>query len=83
VEDEDGEAGGSDFQRLPVALAEDLARYLATMGGMDFDELSDGLGQVVGARKEVADDGLEVAVAEPAARDEGSWREGWAFGGHL
>jgi hypothetical protein len=76
VEDEDGEARGPDFDGLPMTFAEDLAGDLATVGRVDFDELGDGLREGVGARKEVANDGLKVAVTKPGARDEGSWIEG-------
>ena len=68
VEDDDGGPRRPLRQRLPVAVAEDLAGDLAAARGRDFDELSDGRGKSVVAAKEVAEDGLQVAVGEEAAR---------------
>jgi hypothetical protein len=52
---------------LPVAEAENAAGDLLADGGRDLDELSGGWREMIGARKEVSEDGLQMAVAEEAA----------------
>jgi hypothetical protein len=56
--------------RLPVALTEDLGRAVAGDGAFDFDEEGLRFGQSQTAGQEVAGEGLEVAVAQPAAGNE-------------
>src|SRR5882757_8941532 len=66
--DDDGRGTcGAHFRWLPMAMTENLARYLIAGRGGDFDQLGHGRGELVGARQEVADDGLEVTVREEAA----------------
>ena len=68
VDDERGGALGAHRGGLPVALAEDLGGDLRAARGGNLDKLGDGRGQMILAREEVAGDGLQVAVGEPAAR---------------
>jgi hypothetical protein len=67
VDDDGGGAGGADLERLPVAVAEDLAVDLVLGGGGDFDEDGFGRREAVFAGQIVAGYGLEVAVREEAA----------------
>jgi len=68
VNEDEGELGGADVRRLPVAMAEDAA----AVGRIDFHLFGDGVERKWRPRKKVADDGLEVTAAEAAARLEGS-----------
>ena len=58
-------AGGALGKRLPVALAEDLAGNLRAARWGDLDELDVGRREHVRPGKEVAYDGLEMAVHQP------------------
>ena len=71
MENDGGGAGGALGERLPVTRAEDLAGDLRAACRGDLDELDDGRGESVTAGKEVADDGLEMAVHQPRTRMKG------------
>ena len=63
-------------------MAEDLAGDLVWRGAGDFDELSLGRREMVGAREVVAQDGLDVAVLRESARPEfGGGEGGFRLGG--
>ena len=70
MHDDGGRARGANVFGLPVAVAEDLAGDLVLGGRRDFDELRLGGGQAVGARQIVAEDGLQMAVAQKTPRME-------------
>ena len=75
---------GAHIGGLPVALAENLAGDLRAAGGADFNELGDGWREMVLAGEEVAGDGLQVTVGEPATRmKRGKLREAEAGAGTL
>jgi len=68
VHDDDGWPGGADVLRLPVAVAEHLAGDLVLGRGRDLDELGLSGRKVVGPRKIIAEDGLQMTVAHEPAR---------------
>ncbi len=70
MDDDGGWTGGADILRLPMAVAEDPACDLVGCCGRDLDQLVFGWRKNIDARKVVAGDGLQVAVAQEAAGDE-------------
>lgn len=74
-------AGGANRFRLPMAVAEDLARDLMLGGWGDFDELRFGWREAVCTWKIVAEDGLQVTIAHKASRGEISRLRGAGFKG--
>jgi hypothetical protein len=68
MHDDGGGPLRANLLRLPVAVAEDLACDLIVSRGRDFDKLWLGWWQIGRARQKVAEEGLQMAVAEKTPR---------------
>jgi hypothetical protein len=68
MHDDGGGPLRANLDRLPVAVAANLARDMLCSRRRDFDKLWLGGWQVVAARQKVARERLQMAVAEKASR---------------
>ena len=68
MQQHDGGAFGANGDGLPVALAKDAAGDLCAARGADFNEFRDRWWEMILPRKEVAGDGLQMTIGEPATR---------------
>ena len=68
VNDDHSQPFAPDLSGLPMAVAQHETRSVSGRGRFDLDELALRLGQRIIARQKVADDGLQMAVAQKAPR---------------
>ena len=69
VNDDHGQSFAADLGGLPMAVAQHETRCASGGGGFHLDELALRLGQRISARQKVADDGLQMAVAQETPRN--------------